>query len=143
MLARLLLGVLLLRAVAPAQDVKRIYVDGIGQKSSLEKAKKRLVAELRKVKNVRVVESPREANVILSGDGEIYIKGFVSLNPRSGLSTANGQPVYGGYLSVELKDSSGATLWSYLANASDSKDAARDLSKDVVKHLAATLSGKS
>lgn len=140
---KLLLCALLLQAVGSAQEVKRIYVDGIGQKSSLEQAKKDLVAQLRKVKNVEVVNSPNQANVILSGDGEIYIKGFFSLNPRSGVSPANGQPVYGGYLSVELKDASGATVWSYLANASDSKDAARDLSRDIVKHLAAELSGKS
>ena len=143
MVVNLLLCVLLLQGVVSAQDVKRIYVDGIGQKSSLEKAKKDLVAQLRKLKTVQVVDSPEQANAILVGDGEIYIKGFYSLNPRSGISPANGQPVYSGYLSVELKDSSGVTLWSYLANATYSKDAARDLSRDVVKHLAATLSGKS
>jgi len=143
MLVKLVLCVLLAHAVAFAQNVTRIYVDGIGQKSSLEKAKKDLVAQLRKVKNVQVVDSPSQANVILSGDGEIYIKGFYSLNPRSGISPANGQPVYGGYLSVELKDASGATLWSYLADAPESKDAAHELSKDIVRHLAAQLSGKS
>jgi len=145
---KLVLCVLLAHALVFAQDVKRIYIDGIGQKSSLdkaklEKAKKDLVAQLRKVKNVEVVDSPSQANVILSGDGEIYIKGFYSLNPRSGISPANGQPVYGGYLSVELKDTSGAILWSYLANAPETKDAAHDLSKDIVRHLAAQLLGKS
>lgn len=121
------------------KDIKRIYVDGIGQRSSLEAAKKDLVSELRKLKSIEVVDSPDKANAILTGDGDIYVKGYYSLNPRSGLSVANGHPIYGGYLSIELRDASGVTLWSYLANASDSKDAARQLSKDIVKHLAAIL----
>jgi hypothetical protein len=66
------------------------------------------------------------------------------LNPRAGTSPTNGQAVYGGYISVELKDRAGVTLWSYLATPrSGSKDIARDLSKDVVKHLVASYEGKA
>ena len=44
--------------------------------------------------------------------------------------------MYGGYVSVELKDRAGVTLWSYLATPhTGSKNIAHDLSKDVVKHL--------
>lgn len=98
--------------------------------------KKDLAAELRKTDIFDVADSAEQADGILTGHGDTWLKGYYSLNPRAGPSPANGQPVYGGYVSVELKDRAGATLWSYLATPhSGSKNIAHDLSKDVVKHL--------
>ena len=142
MLLKLLLSAMLLQAIASAQQIRRIYVDGIGQNSSLQKTKKNLLAALRKLKSVQVVDSPDQANAILSGEGEIHVQGFYSLNPRSGTLPVHQLPLYSGHLAVHLENSSGATLWSYVTNASASTDAARDLSKDVVKHLATTFLGK-
>lgn len=94
------------------------------------------MAELRKVKAFDLVDSAADADATLSGSGEIWLKGFLSLNPRAGTLPENGQPVYDGYVSVELKDRNGETLWSYLATArAASKQPARELSKEVVRHL--------
>ena len=134
-----LLVLLLARALAFAQTVERIYVQPVTASPSLEKARKDLIAQLRKVKSVQLVESPSLANAILFTSGEIYIRGYYSLNPRAGLNPTNGSPVYGGYLSVELKDASGVTMWSYFADTSDSKDAAHELSKKIVRHFAETF----
>lgn len=118
------------------RSVKRIYIDGLGDKPGLREVKKDLATDLRKTDIFAVADSSDQADATLSGRGDIWLKGYYSLNPRSGTSPANGQPIYGGYVSVELKDRAGVTLWSYLATPrTGSRNLAHDLSKDVVKHL--------
>ena len=79
---------------------------------------------------------PRDADAIVSGDGETWIKGYRSLNPRSGRLPANGEPQYAGFLSVELRDTKGETLWSYLVTLGPaSENISKDLSKQIVRHL--------
>jgi hypothetical protein len=126
------LGAFLYGQAAP----KHIFVADLGDKPALQEVRSRLIAELRKSKVFMVADSEAGADAILSGHGDLWLKGYYSLNPRAGTSPANGQPIYGGYISVELKDRSGDTLWSYLATPHyGSQNMARDLAKDVVKHL--------
>jgi hypothetical protein len=103
-----------------------------------------LIASLKRLPDVAVVASVADAEATLTGNGEIWIQGYQSLNPRSGRSPADGKPIYRGYLSVELKDSKGDTLWSYLVTPKGgSENISRDLSKQIAKHLAEALaSGK-
>jgi len=123
------------------QSVKRIFIDEIGDKPQLREVKKDLAAELRRSDIVSLAGSAAQADAILSGHGDAWLKGYYSLNPRAGTSPGNGQPVYGGYVSVELKDRAGVTLWSYLATPrGGSKNIAHDLSKDVAKHLLSSYS---
>ena len=124
------------------QSVNRIYVDGLGDKPQIREVEKDIVNELRRSEIFGVADSPEHADATLRGRGETWLKGYYSLNPRAGTSPANGQPVYGGYLSVELKDRAGVTLWSYLAAPhAASKNIAHDLSRDVVNHLIAAREG--
>jgi hypothetical protein len=123
------------------KTVKRIFIDGLGDKAELREVKKDLAAELRKSDVFGVADSADQADATLTGHGDTWLKGYYSLNPRAGTSPSNGQPVYGGYVSVELKDRAGVTLWSYLATPhAGSKNIAHDLSKDVVKHLVSSFS---
>ena len=69
-----------------------------------EKLRKDLIAELRKLTSISLVSGESSADAILGGGGEIWIKGYRSLNPRSGRLPSDGTPVYGGYLSVELRE---------------------------------------
>jgi len=97
--------------------------------------RRNLIAELKK-KGFEVVNDAAGADAILSGDSEIFVKEYYSLYVRAGTSPAHGKPVYGGYVSVELKTPAGETLWSYLATArSDSTDAPRRLSEEIIRHL--------
>lgn len=124
---------------APLSAVKRIYVEPFASKAGSEKLREDLIAQLRK-SNIPVSPERDGADATLTGDGETWIKGYRSLNPRSGRSPANGTPVYGGFLSVELKDAKGDTLWSYLATpGSGSQDGSKDLAKRIAKHLAEAL----
>lgn len=125
------------------RSVKRIFVDGLGDKPQFSDVRKEIIKELKISEVFEVAGSAQEADAILTGHGDTWLKGYYSLNPRAGTSIANGQPIYGGYISVELKDRAGATLWSYLATPrASSRDIAHDLSKDVVKHLISSYSGR-
>jgi hypothetical protein len=65
------------------------------------------------------------------------VKGHYSLNPRHREVTADTQPFYGGYLSVELKGKGDETLWSYLVTPHPhvTGDIYKDLAGHVVKKL--------
>jgi hypothetical protein len=127
----------------PLGQVERIYVSDMGNKNNSDELRKGLLWALSKSKHFILAPSPKEADVVLEAQGELYLKGYYSLNPRSGESPANGRPIYGGSLSVELKDRSGETVWSYLATLKTGEgDAARALAKEAVKHLATTIEGK-
>ena len=120
--------------------IKRIFVEAFPSKAGSEKLREELVAELRKVPSLSIAASETEADAILTGDGETWIKGYRSLNPRSGRLPSNGEPVYAGFLSVELKDTKGDTLWSYLVTLGPaSENISKDLSRQIVRHLTGVL----
>jgi phosphate transport system substrate-binding protein len=77
------------------------------------------------------------ADLILGGGGEIWIRGYCSFSPRSHMKLpTNGTPIYGGYLSVALRNKAGQTLWSYLAMLkTGSGKIPKDLSNRIVKHI--------
>jgi hypothetical protein len=123
------------------RSVKSIFIEGLADKPQLREIKKDLATDLRRSDIFTLADSAEQADATLTGRGDTWLKGYYSLNPRAGTSPANGQPVYGGYISVELKDRAGATLWSYLATPhASSANIAHDLSKDVVKHLLSSYS---
>jgi hypothetical protein len=120
--------------------IKRIYVEAFPPKAGSGKLREDLIAELRRTGSLSVVASESDADAIVASDGETWIKGYQSLNPRSGRLPSNGEPVYAGYLSVELKDTKGDTLWSYLVTLGPaSENISKDLSKQIVKHLTDAL----
>jgi phosphate ABC transporter phosphate-binding protein len=120
---------------------RRIYVEAFATKSGAEKLREDVTAELRKLKSVSLVSDESNADIILGGGGEIWVRGYRSFSPRSHMKLpTNGMPVYGGFLSVELKDNHGVTLWSYLVTPeTSSDDISKDLSRRIAKHLAEAL----
>jgi phosphate ABC transporter phosphate-binding protein len=120
---------------------RRLYVEPFATKADAEKLREDLIAELRKSSSVALASDAAHADLILGGGGEIWVRGYRSFSPRSEMKLAtNGTPIYGGYLSVELKDTRGITIWSYLATpAADSTDISKDLAKRIARHLAEAL----
>lgn len=119
---------------------QRVYVEAFPAKTGSTKLREDLIAELRKLGSLSIVASEPDADVVVSGDGETWIKGYRSLNPRSGRLPSDGEPVYAGFLSVELKDTKGDTLWSYLVTLGPASESiSKDLSKQIVRHLADAL----
>jgi len=120
--------------------IKRVYVESFTGKNDSEKIRQDVIAELRRETSLSITKSESDADAVLAGNGETWIKGYRSLNPRSGRETSNGEPVYAGFVSVELKDRKGDTLWSYLVTLGPaSENISKELSKQIVKHLAQAL----
>ena len=124
-----------------ASEAKRLYVEAFATKSGAEELRESVTAEIRKLGSVSLVSNESNADLILGGGGAIWIRGYRSFSPRSHMKLpTNGMPVYGGFLSVELKNKQGVTLWSDLVTpGTASGDISKDLSKQIVKHLAGAL----
>jgi phosphate transport system substrate-binding protein len=124
----------------PPGETRRLYVEPFTTKAGSEKLREDVLAELHKLSSISLVSSESSADAILGGGGEIWIKGYRSLNPRSGRLLSNGTPVYAGFLSVELRNTKGETLWSYLTTpAAASEDVSKDLAKRIAKHFVEAL----
>jgi phosphate ABC transporter phosphate-binding protein len=91
---------------------KRVFVDTFQGKLGAAQLRERVVARLRSSGEVKVVDSAADADIVVHGTGETWLKGYVSINPHPTASVR--QPVYGGYLSLEVAKKSGEMLWSYL-----------------------------
>jgi len=125
-----------------ASAIKKLYVDGFTTKAGGEKFRDDMIVELRKLNSISLVSEEANADLILDGGGEVWVKGYRSFSPRSELKLpSNGTPIYGGFVSVELKNQQGVTLWSYLVTPeASSPDISKDLAKRVAKLLAEALS---
>ena len=122
--------------------IKRLYVEPFVTKVGAEELRADVIAQLRKLSSVSLVSAESGADAILGGGGEIWIKGYRyrGLYPRSGRMESAGTPIYAGYLSVELRDPKGTTIWSYLATPGPAAaDVSKDLSKRIAKHVAEAL----
>ncbi len=130
----------LVAQTAPANPIRRIYVEPFATRESSAKFREDVIAELRKRPPVTLAEDASSADAILGGGGEIWIEGYRSHNPQLGNVPANGTPIYNGFLSIELRDKNGQTIWSYLATPpAASKDVSKDLSTLIAKKLVEAL----
>jgi hypothetical protein len=116
-------------------QVKKIYVGSLGDKQGATELRNKLIQRLRKSSSIEIAASPGEADAIITGTGEIWIKGYSSANPKS--PPSNRQPVYGGCLSIELKGKDNETLWSY--RATPGKFLWNGVTQDLVNRLAKQL----
>ena len=92
----------------------RVFVEPFAQKSGTPELRAELLRLLAKEQGVAVAADPSSADFIVSGSGETYIKGYLGTNPRVRYLNSDAKPVYGGFLSVELKTPDRETVWSYL-----------------------------
>ena len=120
----------------PANPNRRIYVEPFATREGSEKFREDIVSELRKMKSVSLAADESSADEVLGGGGEVWVKGYRSHNPQLGKVAPNGTPIYTGFLSIELRDKNGQTLWSYLATPpAASGDISKDLSLLIAKKL--------
>jgi phosphate ABC transporter phosphate-binding protein len=96
-------------------QVKKVFVSpisgvtGAALRQSLEK-------QLRKSGQFELVATSRQADAIIKGSGQIWVKGYITTSPRT--PAANRQAIYAGFLSVEVVGADDAVLWSYLVTPS-------------------------
>jgi phosphate transport system substrate-binding protein len=120
-----------------AQTTRNVFVDSLGDKPGASELREQVTSELRKSPQFHVVDTPAQADLVLSGTGEVWVKSHYSLNPRNRFVNSDAQAVYTGYLSVELKDKKGETVWSYLAtpHSSGSGNISRILARVVIRKM--------
>ncbi|MEI9977466.1 MAG: phosphate ABC transporter substrate-binding protein PstS [Edaphobacter sp.] len=120
-------------------QIHRIYLDTTAAKPDPNEMRKHLLNSLRNAHSLEVVTDPTRADAILKATSETWVKGYVSVNPRSPGSKF---PVYGGFLSAQLVGKDGDALWSYLVTPSRyaSGGIRQDLTDQLVKKLMEALS---
>ena len=127
-------------AQTPVNQIKRLYVEPLATQSGSEKFRADLISQLRKLNSVSLAADESSADAILGGGGEVWIKGYRSHNPQLGKVPPSGTPIYTGFLSIELRNKNGQTIWSYLATPpAESEDVSKDLSIAIVKKLVEAL----
>jgi phosphate ABC transporter phosphate-binding protein len=140
LLSLLLACTLCLRAqtASDLRQVKKIYVDTFIYKANGSEIQQHIIDALRKDHAVQVVPSADQADAILKGTGETWIKAYIAVNPRA---PGNRYPTYGGFLSAQLIGRDQETLWSYLVTPSNYSPSGihQDLAEKLVKNLQTAL----
>jgi phosphate ABC transporter phosphate-binding protein len=129
-------------AGAPTSHIhaRSIAVDSMGTGATAKALRQRIVERLQKHPGLRVAASPTEADVVLRGTSSVWPTGSYSISPHSNSYRVTN---YAGYLSVELSDKSGQTLWSYLVTPSRfrSSSVTDNLADQAVSRLLDALHG--
>jgi phosphate ABC transporter phosphate-binding protein len=119
-------------------QVRKIYIDTTAAKPDAAEMRKHLVDSLRNDRSLEIVTDQGRADAILKATSEVWIKAYVSVNPRS---PGSKYPIYGGFLSAQLIGAGGEPLWSYLVTPSRyaSSGIHQDLTDQLIKKLLAAL----
>jgi hypothetical protein len=95
-------------------QIKTLYVDSLaGDPKDAVLLRSSLIRRLEKESRFVVVQSQKGADVVITGRGEIWRRGFITTNSRT--PWRDHQAVYSGYLSLEAVSADGQPLWSWLA----------------------------
>jgi hypothetical protein len=136
--------VAVLAAAQPAAKTQRIhtvFIEPFGNKPGAGALRDVFIDKLQRSHKVKITDSRDQADAVIVGSGEMWIKGYMSSNPRIRYVTHESRAVYGGYLSIELKDRQNETLWSYLVTPgkAGAEDAASSMATQMVKKIAPVL----
>jgi len=92
-------------------QVKTLYVSPFSGGEQADRLREKFIRHLAGSR-FKLVQSAKSADAVLTGTVEIWVKGYISVNPRS--ASTERQAVYAGYLSVEVSRPDGEPLWSSL-----------------------------
>jgi phosphate transport system substrate-binding protein len=119
--------------------IRTLCIENFQGKPGATDLRAKVVERIRALDKYQLVDSPSSADAVLHGTGELWVKGYLSASPHN-LSTVR-EPVYGGYLSLQLDNRNGETLWSYLVTPGRLrwKSAADDMADHAVRLMTAAL----
>ena len=113
-----------------------IFVGEIAGMPEAGAIRQALMEELRKHGRHTLAGGREIVDATLTGTGQLWVKGYYNLNPRERELGEDAHPIYGGYLSVELRDRKGEVLWSYLVTPHRGfNSVSHDLAGQVFKKL--------
>lgn len=98
-------------------EVKTLFVATFSGGAESAHLRESLVHRISKNGRFHLVQSPKDADAVVSGTGQIWLRGFITVNPRTPSSGREG--VYGGYLSLQVAGADGQPLWSWLVTPSN------------------------
>src|ERR1700734_449606 len=75
-------GTALASQTARPLSVRRIYVEPFVTQAGAEKFREDVIAELRKSGSAALASDESSADAILGGGGDVWVKGYLSHNPR-------------------------------------------------------------
>jgi phosphate transport system substrate-binding protein len=122
---------------ASLNAVKSVYVGSLGSQPGAKELRDELIESLFRSGKLKI-SSPADADAVVEGVGEIWVRSHRSLSPRARTTSAYVEPIYGGYLSVLIKGRHDEILWSYFVSpkrASFSRNFKRDLATRFVDEL--------
>jgi phosphate transport system substrate-binding protein len=116
--------------------VKRVYVSSLGSYNGADELRHELIGSLKK-NGFAVAASASQADALLDGRGELWVRGYHALSPRARKNSSYAEPNYDGYLSVKLHGKDDEILWSYFADPRRATfhSLRRDLVDEVVTRL--------
>ena len=97
-------------------QVKALYVEPFNGGNEGAELRQDLIKQLQKSGKYRIVDALKDADAVVTGNGQIWVRGHFATNART--PAANRHPVYGGFLSVEVVGKDHEPLWSYLVTPS-------------------------
>jgi hypothetical protein len=93
--------------------VKKLYVDSLGTDRGAAEMRAQMIHRLRRTREIQLVSDTGKADAVVKGTGRTWLTGYISLSPRS---HSLSQPMFDGFLSVEIVDKNNQTFWLALAN---------------------------
>jgi phosphate ABC transporter phosphate-binding protein len=125
---------------SPHVHMRSIAVDSVGTGEGAGALRQRIVERLRKHPGMRLAASDTNADLMLHGMSSIWPTGSYAISPHSNSYRVTN---YAGYLSVELTDKGGQTVWSYLVTPSRFRSSSiiDDLADQAVSRLLDALHG--
>jgi phosphate transport system substrate-binding protein len=119
------------------KNVRKVYVGSLGSDSGADELKRELIHNLGRGGHFTVVSQVTQADAVIDGKGELWVKGYHSLSPRARVNPSYAEPLHDGYLSVKLHGKDDEILWSYFADPRriSFRELKRDLADEVVSEL--------
>ena len=115
-------------------QARTIYISKFGGSQDAERLRARFAQHLAGGR-FRIVSLREQADAIIQGTGQIWLRGYVAINPRT--PSTDRQPFFGGYLSISVTNAQGEPLWSWLATPSRTRWA--NIVDDLSGHAARKL----
>jgi phosphate ABC transporter phosphate-binding protein len=92
-------------------QTRTLYIDTFGGGAEAGRLRESLVRHLAKSR-FKLVQSPKNADAIVKGDGQVWVRGYIAINPHT--PSRDREAIYGGYLSLEAIGANDQPLWSWL-----------------------------
>jgi hypothetical protein len=128
-------------AVQRLQDVHKIYVDTFGNGEGADVIRSKVITRLVKSGRFEVVQSPDQADAILTGASQVSKTAHYSASTNGQYGNASGGTRYHATAGVQLISKDQKILWADdTSNGAFSRSASSSLADRIVKNLIKALS---